>query len=114
MQGHMHHKRRLLIALVATGGMSVGLGSVAATANAMQRTFVVSLVGNIKKTVTVDVGADVPVSQIQLPSILGLPILSITEITPAQVAPAPVVTVRSEEHTSELQSRRDLVCRLLL
>src|SRR6266496_899925 len=24
------------------------------------------------------------------------------------------VTVRSEEHTSELQSRRDLVCRLLL
>src|SRR5438874_8955976 len=25
-----------------------------------------------------------------------------------------VATVRSEEHTSELQSRRDLVCRLLL
>src|SRR5690349_23763285 len=25
-----------------------------------------------------------------------------------------VVAVRSEEHTSELQSRRDLVCRLLL
>src|SRR5690349_23122294 len=27
---------------------------------------------------------------------------------------APVRRVRSEEHTSELQSRRDLVCRLLL
>src|SRR5690349_25040028 len=26
----------------------------------------------------------------------------------------PVPAVRSEEHTSELQSRRDLVCRLLL
>src|SRR6266496_3621360 len=26
----------------------------------------------------------------------------------------PTVGVRSEEHTSELQSRRDLVCRLLL
>src|SRR5690349_24056326 len=26
----------------------------------------------------------------------------------------PVVDARSEEHTSELQSRRDLVCRLLL
>src|SRR5690349_24012518 len=25
-----------------------------------------------------------------------------------------VITARSEEHTSELQSRRDLVCRLLL
>src|SRR5438874_7082888 len=28
--------------------------------------------------------------------------------------PMIVKTVRSEEHTSELQSRRDLVCRLLL
>src|SRR5690349_23553224 len=28
--------------------------------------------------------------------------------------PRVVVAVRSEEHTSELQSRRDLVCRLLL
>src|SRR5438874_7108523 len=27
---------------------------------------------------------------------------------------APACTFRSEEHTSELQSRRDLVCRLLL
>src|SRR5438874_6897956 len=27
---------------------------------------------------------------------------------------AAIVRVRSEEHTSELQSRRDLVCRLLL
>src|SRR5690349_23859408 len=26
----------------------------------------------------------------------------------------PVIVLRSEEHTSELQSRRDLVCRLLL
>src|SRR2546428_6245504 len=32
-----------------------------------------------------------------------------TTITPRQAAP-----VRSEEHTSELQSRSDLVCRLLL
>src|SRR5438067_10033513 len=29
-------------------------------------------------------------------------------------APVPVLCVRSEEHTSELQSRFDLVCRLLL
>src|SRR6267378_8546713 len=28
--------------------------------------------------------------------------------------PATIVALRSEEHTSELQSRRDLVCRLLL
>src|SRR5438874_9164517 len=29
-------------------------------------------------------------------------------------APSPRATTRSEEHTSELQSRRELVCRLLL
>src|SRR6266496_6286207 len=29
-------------------------------------------------------------------------------------APTPTMPWRSEEHTSELQSRRDLVCRLLL
>ena len=64
MQGHMHHKRRLLIALLATGGISVGLTSFAATANAMPRTFVVTVVGNIKKTITVDVGATTPLDQI--------------------------------------------------
>ena len=94
MQGHMHHKRRLLIALVATGGFSVALTSFAVTANAAQRTFVITVVGNIKKTITVDVGADTPIDQIKLPSILGLPILDITEITPAAPAApaAPAVT----------------------
>src|SRR6266496_5889676 len=32
----------------------------------------------------------------------------------AEELPAGLVQARSEEHTSELQSRRDLVCRLLL
>src|SRR5438874_12568686 len=34
--------------------------------------------------------------------------------TPMQFLASPINSVRSEEHTSELQSRRDLVCRLLL
>src|SRR5437667_1199806 len=34
--------------------------------------------------------------------------------TPPQPAAAPAVAPRSEEHTSELQSHHDLVCRLLL
>ena len=50
MQGHMHHKRRLLIALAATGGLSVGMASFAVTANAASRTFVVTVVGNIKNS----------------------------------------------------------------
>src|SRR5438874_12726397 len=41
-----------------------------------------------------------------------------TPATPGGPAPARITfkvgTQRSEEHTSELQSRRDLVCRLLL
>src|SRR5438132_13821761 len=32
----------------------------------------------------------------------------------ARGLPAPAATIRSEEHTSELQSHSDLVCRLLL
>jgi soluble lytic murein transglycosylase-like protein len=91
----MHHKRRLLIALLATGGISVGLTTFAATASAVPRTFVVTVVGNIHKTITVDVPASTPIDQIQLPSVLGLPILNITEITPAAPAApaAPAVTV---------------------
>jgi murein DD-endopeptidase MepM/ murein hydrolase activator NlpD len=88
MQVDMHHKRRLLIALVAASGMSAGLGSFAVVANAAQRTFVITVVGHLKKTITLDVGQNVPLDQIKLPSILGLPILSIQEITPPQ-APAP-------------------------
>src|SRR5690606_40411286 len=34
--------------------------------------------------------------------------------TPPAPAPAPAPEPRSEEHTSELQSRENLVCRLLL
>jgi hypothetical protein len=101
MQVDMHHKRRLLIALVAASGLSAGLGSFAVTANAAQRTFVITVVGHLKKTITLDVGQNVPIDQIQMPSILGLPILSIQEITPIQApapaqapaAPAPALTV---------------------
>src|SRR2546428_7816893 len=37
-----------------------------------------------------------------------------TSACPACAAPAGTQTSRSEEHTSELQSRSDVVCRLLL
>src|SRR5690349_23822146 len=42
---------------------------------------------------------------------------SVARFTWAEVTPSSLVrafSMRSEEHTSELQSRRDLVCRLLL
>jgi len=87
MQGHMHHKRRLLIAVALTGGFTVALGTFASPANAIVRTFEVTLLGNIKKTITLDIGADTPLDQIRLPG-LNVAILSIRETTPAQAPPS--------------------------
>jgi len=87
MQEHMHHKRRLLIALAATAGLTVGLGSFASPANAIQRTFKVKgILGD--KTITLDIGADTPLDQIRLPSLNLGAILSIVETTPAQAPPS--------------------------
>src|SRR5436305_4689059 len=43
-----------------------------------------------------------------------LRLLSLKELTQGGEGPDPVAIDRSEEHTSELQSRPHLVCRLLL
>ncbi|MDQ3148938.1 MAG: lytic murein transglycosylase [Chloroflexota bacterium] len=75
----MHHKRRLLIALAMTGGIGVSLGTIASPAGADVRTFELTLLGNIKRTVTLDIPASTPVSQVQFPG-LKLPLLSIKEI----------------------------------
>src|SRR3712207_8681873 len=42
----------------------------------------------------------------------AVPVLAVRELAPLEIDPAE--RVRSEEHTSELQSRQYLVCRLLL
>src|SRR5690349_24255300 len=50
------------------------------------------------------------------PSVIfaGCPVRSISSRSRRPRASQPALRHRSEEHTSELQSRRDLVCRLLL
>ncbi len=95
MQGHMHEKRRLLIALAVTGGMTAGLGTFASPAGAVVRTFQVTLLGNIKKTVTLDIGVNTPLDQVRIPG-LNLPLLSIVETTPAQAPPSgtPSLSIR--------------------
>jgi murein DD-endopeptidase MepM/ murein hydrolase activator NlpD len=105
MQGHMHHKRRLLTAVAVSGGIAAGLGTVALPASAAVRTFEITLVGKIKKTVTVDVGIDTPLDQIRLPN-LGLPILSIRETTPAQAPPSngPSLTIKPTPATPSTQT----------
>jgi len=100
MQGHMHHKRRLLMALVVSGGIAVGFGTAALPANASVRTFEVTLLGKIKKTVTVDVGLDTPLDQIKLPNLGPLPILSIRETTPATATPSSGLSLTITPSTS--------------
>ena len=100
MQGHMHHKRRLLMALVVSGGMAAGFGTAALPADASVRTFEVTLLGKIKKTVTVDVGLDTPLDQIKLPNLGPLPILSIRETTPATATPSSGLSLTITPSTS--------------
>ena len=95
MQGNMHDKRRLLSALAVTAGMTVALGAFASPAGAVVRTFEVTLLGNIKRTITLDIGADTPIDRVRLPG-LNLPILSINEVTPAQApsSGSPLLTIK--------------------
>jgi len=85
----MHHKRRLLIALVVTGVLTAGFGSSALTASAQPRTFKVVLLGGISTTVTLNLPPGASLNSVQIPGLGDLPILSITEITPTTTAPAP-------------------------
>ncbi len=85
----MHHKRKLLIALLVTGVLTTSLGSSVFTASAKPRTFVITFLGGITRTVTLDVGVNTPIDQIKLPGI-NLPLLSIREVTPAAAPTGPI------------------------
>jgi murein DD-endopeptidase MepM/ murein hydrolase activator NlpD len=76
-----------------TGGMSAGLGTFASPAGAATRTFNLTLLGNIKRTVTLDIGADTPLDKIKFPG-LKLPLLSITEVPSSQASSGtPLLTI---------------------
>jgi transglycosylase-like protein with SLT domain/peptidase M23-like protein len=93
------------MAMAVSGGIAAGFGTVALPASAAVRTFEITLVGKIKKTVTLDVGLDTPLDQIRLPN-LGLPILSIRETTPAQAPPSngPSLTIKPTPATPSTQT----------
>src|SRR5690606_41600645 len=48
------------------------------------------------------------------PNVNGIPAVTVWSATAPAPSPRPSGISRSEEHTSELQSRENLVCRLLL
>jgi murein DD-endopeptidase MepM/ murein hydrolase activator NlpD len=94
MQEHMHHKRRLLIALAMTGGIGVGLGTIASPAAAVPRSFELTLLGNIKRTITLDIPADTPLDQVKVPG-LKLPLLSLVETTqPGAPSGGPLLSIK--------------------
>jgi hypothetical protein len=73
--------------------MTAGLGTFASPAGAVTRTFNLTLLGNIKRTVTLDIGADTPLDKIKFPG-LKLPLLSITEVSTGQASSgAPLLTI---------------------
>ncbi|HEV2059418.1 MAG TPA: lytic murein transglycosylase [Solirubrobacteraceae bacterium] len=79
-----------------TGGIGVGLGTIASPAAADLRTFEVTLLGNIKRTVTLDIPADTPLSRVQIPGLPG-PLLKLVEITSSSspgTAGGPLLSVK--------------------
>jgi len=93
MQGHMHHKRRLLIALAMTGGIGVSLGTFASPAAAVPRSFELTLLGNIKRTITLDIPAETPLDQVKIPG-LKLPLLSLVETTSPSTPSGPLLSIK--------------------
>src|SRR5438874_6791634 len=78
---------------------------------------------NVRKNLTFVVGraAGKDISILQngiewrrIPQLQGIGRLHVVMSDPLELWDSPPFDPRSEEHTSELQSRRDLVCRLLL
>ncbi len=97
MQEHMHHNRRLLIALAVAGAFGAGFGTLASPASADVRVFEVKLLNGTTKTVTLNIPASTPLSAIKIPGLNLGPVLSLREITSSsattgggllQVAPA--------------------------
>src|SRR5690349_22196125 len=123
----------LLLALASpeldVRGISVSYGNTVVE-NAYRNT--VEIMRRARKRITLGVGARRPLKRplVVAAETHGESGLGYAEVPPAgvildfvksldrlladQPQPITLVTLRSEEHTSELQSRRELVCRLLL
>src|SRR3954462_5077426 len=99
------NKRKLLIALLVAGLFTAGLGAGLVPASADQRTFRVTFVGGTTTVVTLDIPADTPVSQVQIPGV-SLPILSIEDITPPP-PPAETATTPPASTTPADEPQKD-------
>ncbi len=119
MQEHMHHNRRVLIALAMAGAIVTGFATFASPASADVRVFEVKLLNGATKTVTLNIPASTPLSAIKIPGLnlgpllsirevtstsatTGGPLLSVTPTAPAQSAPAEKPAIPAAEADDSL------------
>jgi murein DD-endopeptidase MepM/ murein hydrolase activator NlpD len=100
------NKRKLLIALLVAGLFTVGLGAGVFPASAEQRTYLVTLQGGQRLTVTLDVAPGTPLDQIHPPGIT-LPIIGIQDITPPPASTATTTTAPPAPTTPSTPSASD-------
>ncbi len=81
-------RSKLLIAIIAVAVVAALAALPAQSATAQPRTLLVTLSGGQTLTVTVDVPAGTPLSQVEIPGVTA-PIVSVKDITPPPAAPAP-------------------------
>jgi hypothetical protein len=89
------NRRKLLTALAAAGIFGAGFGTAVLPAEAVPRTFVVTLLGGKTITVTLDVPPGTPADQITVPGV-STPIVGITEV-PGSAPPSGPVDVGTGE-----------------
>src|SRR4051794_19272931 len=88
------NKRKLLIGLLVAGLLSAGFGAAIFPASADQRTFVITLATGQTVTVTEDVPAGTPATDIQPPPNIATPVVGVQEVpTSTSPSPSPSVTV---------------------
>src|SRR5689334_2395600 len=79
--------RKLLTALASAGVMAVGVGATAAPALAKPRVFLVTFTDGSSVTLTLDVPAETPVDQVELPP-LPQPVVVVVELPPSALPTA--------------------------
>src|SRR3954470_20773371 len=97
------HKRKLLIGLLVAGLFTAGLGAGLVPAAADQRSFHIEFLGGTSTDITLDIPADLPLDQVQVPGV-SLPIVSIQETTPP---PAPATTAPPASTTTAEEPQKD-------
>src|SRR4029079_18320798 len=74
------NKRKLLIGLLVAGLLSAGFGTAIFPASADQRTFVITLATGQTVTVTEDVPAGTPITDVQPPPNIATPVVGVQEV----------------------------------